>query len=48
MVLALMTDCGETPKLDLDLDDVTPLAPEVLTGYAAQWRQMTGEANGDS
>jgi sugar (pentulose or hexulose) kinase len=46
MVLALMTESGEVPKLALDLDEVTPLAPETITDYALKWRQMTGEANG--
>jgi sugar (pentulose or hexulose) kinase len=41
MALALMTEKGEIPKLALDLDEVTPLAPEVLTDYAVEWRQMT-------
>ena len=45
MVLALMTESGEIPKLALDLDEVTPLAPEILTDYAVEWQQMT-EANG--
>jgi L-fuculokinase len=45
MALALMTQTGEIPRLDLDLDEVSPLAPEAVAGYAAQWRQMTGELN---
>ena len=46
MALALMTQSGEIPRLALDLDEVTPLAPEILSDYAVKWRQMTGEANG--
>jgi sugar (pentulose or hexulose) kinase len=45
MVLALMTESGEIPKLALDLDDVAPLALEILADYAVKWRQMTGEAS---
>lgn len=44
MVLALMTESGEIPKLDLDLDEATPMAREILTDYAATWRRMTAEA----
>lgn len=43
MVLALMTQSGEIPRLALDLDEVAPLAPEALLDYAVKWRQMTGE-----
>jgi sugar (pentulose or hexulose) kinase len=45
MVLALLTESGEIPKLALDLDDVAPLALEILADYAVKWRQMTGEAS---
>ena len=43
MALALMTETGQIPKLDLDLDEVAPLAPETIIEYAARWRQMTEE-----
>lgn len=43
MALALMTKTGEIPRLALDLDTATPLAPETIAGYAAKWRQMIGE-----
>ncbi|WP_119270450.1 FGGY-family carbohydrate kinase [Taklimakanibacter deserti] len=46
MALALMTESGEIPRLDLDLDEVAPLAPEAIVDYAVKWRQMTGETNG--
>ncbi|MGE0238070.1 MAG: FGGY-family carbohydrate kinase [Parvibaculaceae bacterium] len=45
MALALMTESGEIPRLALDLDDVTPLAPETIIDYAATWRQMAEEAS---
>jgi len=41
MALALMTETGQIPRLDLDLDEVAPLAPETIIDYAAKWRQMT-------
>ncbi len=46
MVLALMTESGELPKLGLDLDEIAPLPACPLTDYASKWQQMTGEANG--
>jgi sugar (pentulose or hexulose) kinase len=45
MVLALMTETGEIPSLALDLDEVTAPAPEVLTDYAAKWREMAGDVS---
>jgi sugar (pentulose or hexulose) kinase len=43
MVLALMTATSEIPRLDLELDEVKPLAPETITDYAGKWRRMVGE-----
>src|SRR4029079_4515267 len=41
MVLALMTESGNLPKLDLALDEVSPMAQGTITDYADKWRGIT-------
>jgi sugar (pentulose or hexulose) kinase len=41
MVLALMTESGKLPKLDLALDEVSPMAQGIINDYAEKWRRIT-------